>query len=321
MATIRKRGDYQYQARIQRLGYPAQVRTFRTKEEAEVWSAEVELELKKGTFQCRKEAQAMTLAAALDKYNREVTPHKKGWREEERKIKALMLEPWAQLTLTTLTGRDLQRWSDEEIARGYAPNTVRLKLAIISNLYTVARKRWEMGSLDNPVQAMQLPKVVNGRDVRVLPEDEAKLLAVADPVMQQIITLAIETGMRRSEIFALRWKDVYPQAVRLHDTKNGQTRSVPLSTRAKAVLAEKGEPDRKVFNIHPDTASHLFQEYCQAIGLQGAVFHSLRHEAVSRFFERGLQMMEVMQISGHRTTSQLLRYSHLLVDNLAAKLG
>jgi integrase len=321
MATIRKRGDYQYQARIQRLGYPAQVRTFRTKEEAEVWAAEVELELKKGTFQCRKEAQTTTLADALRRYSREITPNKKGWREEERKINALIQEPFAQLTLTALSGRDLQRWSDEEVARGYAPNTVRLKLAIVSNLYTIARKRWDMGSLDNPVMAMQMPKVTNGREVRVLPHDEERLLAIADPVMQQIITLAIETGMRRSEILNLRWKDVHPLAIRLADTKNGQTRSVPLSIRARAVLAERGEPDRKVFNIHPDTASHLFQEYCQTIGLQGAVFHSLRHEAVSRFFERGLQMMEVMQISGHKTTSQLLRYSHLLVDNLAAKLG
>jgi integrase len=321
MATIRKRGDYQYQARIQRIGYPAQVRTFRTKEEAEVWAAEVELELKKGTFQCRKEAQTTTLAEALRKYSREITPNKKGWREEERKIHALVQEPFAQLTLTELSGRDLQRWSDGEIARGYKPNTVRLKLAIISNLYTIARKRWEMGSLDNPVQAMQLPKVENGRDTRIPPEAEARLLAVADPTMQRIIVLGIETAMRRSELLGLRWKDVFPTAVRLEDTKNGRPRSVPLSLRARSLLADRGEPDRKIFPLHPDTASHAFQDCCRKAGLEGVVFHSLRHEAISRLFEKGLSMMEVMQIGGHRTTSQLLRYSHLLVDDLAAKLG
>jgi integrase len=321
MATIRKRGDYQYQARIQRIGYPAQVRTFRTKEEAEVWAAEVELELKKGTFQCRKEAQTTTLAEALKKYSREITPNKKGWREEERKINALVQEPFAQLTLTELSGRDLQRWSDGEIARGYKPNTVRLKLAIISNLYTIARKRWEMGSLDNPVQAMQLPKVDNAKDARILPVDEAKLLEVADPLMKKLIILGVETGMRRSEMMGLQWKHVLPTKIQLKDTKNGKPRGVPLSTRARAVLAERGGDNDKLFPMHPDTASHAFQDCCRKAGLENVVFHSLRHEAISRLFEKGLSMVDVMQIGGHRTTSQLLRYSHLLVDDLAAKLG
>ena len=319
MATIRARGDYQYQARIQRVGFPVQTKTFATREEAEVWAAEVELSQKKGTFVCNKEAQKTTVAAALRKYLKEVTPHKKGSKEEAGKIGLLLREPFVQLPLTELSGHVLKTWADEQAARGYAANTIRLKLAIVSNLYTVARKLWGMGHLDNPVQAMRMPKVRNARENRILPEDEARLLAMADPVMQRVITLGIETGMRRSEMLGLYWQDVYEDRIRLRETKNGSPRVVPLSSRARASLSPRAEG--KVFPLHPDTISHRFQELCQQVGLTGLRFHDLRHEAVSRFFERGLSMMEVMSISGHKTTSQLLRYTHLQSSSLAAKLG
>lgn len=319
MATIRARGPYQYQARVQRVGFPAQTKTFATKEEAEVWAAEVELSQRKGTFVCNKEAQSTSVADALRRYLKEVTPHKKGAKEETGKIGRLLHEPFTQLSLTDLSGFVLKNWAEDQAKKGYAANTIRLKLAIISNLYTVARKLWGMGHLDNPVQAMRLPKVQNARENRILPEDEARLVAKADPLMQRVITLGIETGMRRSEMLGLHWEDIYEDRLRLRETKNGSPRVVPLSTRARAVLSPRGVG--KVFPHHPDTISHRFQELCQEAGLSGLRFHDLRHEAVSRFFEKGLSMMEVMSISGHKTTSQLLRYTHLQANTLAAKLG
>lgn len=319
MATIRQRGEYQWQARVQRVGFPAQTKTFATKEEAEVWAAEVELSQKKGTFRCTKEAQRTTVADALRRYMKEITPHKKGAKEEAGKINRLLQEPFTQLGMTELSGFVLKNWAENQDKKGYAANTVRLKLAIISNLYTVARKLWGMGHLDNPVQAMRLPKVRNARENRILPGDEARLVAQADPLMQRVITLGIETGMRRSEMLGLHWEDIYADRIRLRETKNGQPRVVPLSSRARAALEPRGVG--KVFPCHPDTVSHRFQELCQQVGLEGLRFHDLRHEAVSRFFERGLSMMEVMSISGHKTTSQLLRYTHLQADTLAAKLG
>ena len=319
MATIRMRGPYQWQARVQRVGFPAQTKTFGTKEEAEVWAAEVELSQRKGTFVCYKEAQNTTVAAALLRYKKEVTPHKKGAKEEAGKIDQLLREEFTNLALTELSGSVLKNWAKNQDKVGYAANTIRLKLAIISNLYTVARKLWGMGHLDNPVQAMRLPKVQNARENRILPEDEARLLERADPMMQRVITLGIETGMRRSEMLGLHWEDILGDRIRLRETKNGSPRVVPLSSRARAALSPRGVG--KVFPHHPDTISHRFQDLCQQAGLTGLRFHDLRHEAVSRFFEKGLSHVEVMSISGHKTMSQLLRYTHLQPTVLASKLG
>ena len=54
--------------------------------------------------------------------------------------------------------------------------------------------------------------------------------------------------------------------------------------------------------------------------MSGVRFHDLRHEAVSRLFDRGLTPIEVAKISGHRTLSMLMRYSHADSDTIIAKL-
>lgn len=68
-------------------------------------------------------------------------------------------------------------------------------------------------------------------------------------------------------------------------------------------------------------ASHMFGSLCKAAKIEGLLFHDLRHEATSRFFERGLDMMEVATITGHKTLHMLKRYTHLRAEDLAKKLG
>lgn len=321
MASIQRRGPHQYRARVRRNGYPDQIKTFRTQEEAEVWAAEIELEMKKGAFACLKEAQQTSVQKALERYLKEVTPRKRGFKAEGYKINSLMKQPFAQLALTELRGVDLAKWRDEQLKES-AANTVRLKLALLSNLYTVAKKEWGMDSLQNPVAALKLPQVRNERERRIFPHEEEKLIELADPEMKLIIKFAIETAARRSEIANLHWKDVRGNVALFRNTKyREETRPVPLSTRALAALPSRGKDGDRVFSLHPDTISHRFAKLAKTLGYEGMVLHSTRHEATSRLFERGLTMPEVMAITGHHTTSQLLRYTHLQVSSLAAKLG
>lgn len=320
MATFRQRGPYQWQARVQKQGYEGQTRTFTTKEEAEVWAAEIELSMKKSEFQCQKEARATSLAKALERYRDEISPRKKGHIPERNKINQLLRHPITELSLAELSGQELILWRDAQL-KLYSANTVRLKLAVISNLYTIARKEWGYKNLYNPVADIKLPVVNNERDRRLNPGEEERLLESASPTMKNIITLAIETAMRRSELLLLEWDRVHGNRVQLRwqDTKNKKPRVVPLSTKAMASLPERG--NGRVFDLHPDSVSHEFLSLCRSLGIEDLHFHDLRHEGVSRLFEKGLSMVEVMSISGHRTTSQLLRYTHLIVDDLAAKLG
>lgn len=321
MASIRQRGDFTWEARVRRKGFPEQHQSFPTKEEAEVWSTEVELAMKKSTFQCQKEARTLTVGEALLRYQVEVSAKKKGAQAEGSRIRQLQHAPFAGLSLVDLKARELSVWRDRELAGGAAANTVRLKLALISHLYTTARKVWGMEALVNPVANMKLPVVRNAKDRRVFPHEEQALLDLADEAMRSIIVVAIETAMRRSELCALRWRDIVGNVARLHDSKNGRPRAVPLSSRARAHLPPRGGDEERVFELHPDTVTHRFERLAEQCGFEGMTFHSCRHEATSRLFEKGLSMTEVMTVTGHATTAMLMRYTHLQLGDLARKLG
>ncbi|MCO1347908.1 hypothetical protein L0Y95_14445 [Burkholderia vietnamiensis] len=82
MASITRRGDLQWQARVRRKGYPVQIKTFNTRAEAEAWARLIESEIDRGVFVSRAEAESTTLAEALDRYDREIAASKKGYVQE-----------------------------------------------------------------------------------------------------------------------------------------------------------------------------------------------------------------------------------------------
>lgn len=95
MASITKRGPYQFQAQIRRKGFPNQQRTFETKREAEAWATAIEAEMHRGVFVDRSEAERTTFGEALGRYSREVTAGKRGWETEMYRINALKRHPLA----------------------------------------------------------------------------------------------------------------------------------------------------------------------------------------------------------------------------------
>ena len=123
-------------------------------------------------------------------------------------------------------------------------NTVRLELALLSHLFTVAVQEWGIGLGHNPLAMVRNPKPPQGRDRRISVQEQSRLLAEctrhSNPMLHWIVVLAIETGMRRGEIVALRrgQVDLQRRIIRLSETKNGSARSVPLAKRAVHVLQE-----------------------------------------------------------------------------------
>jgi integrase len=180
-----------------------------------------------------------------------------------------------------------------------------------------------MEELRNPVRGVRMPSHRPGRDRRLVEgEEDALLEAAGCPWTRAAIVLAIETAMRQGELLALRWDDVMADRVLVRTSKNGRPRVVALSSRARAVLAEM--PRSLTGRLLPLTKmalDHRWRTARDGAGVTDLTFHDLRHEAVSRLFEKGLTTEEVMGMSGHRTYSQLFRYTHLRANTLAAKLG
>lgn len=314
MATIRKRGSG-WQAIVRRKGYPAQSATFDTKFEAEEWARDIEARIRLGQ---RTTKTRMTIRDALTRYEREHSAYKKSAKEEGYLIRQLKEEEFASLDLSEAKGSHFTAYMRKLLKAGSAKATVRLRLALISNMYTVARKEWGIEGLNNPIRDVSLPRPQNERDRRLEPGEEGRLLAVLDEDMTRLVLWLLETGMRRSEALGLIHDDINGNIATLLDTKNGTARRVPLSTRALAQIQGR---TGKLFPFAPATASHNFKAACRAAGIVNFRLHDLRHEATSRLFEKGLGIMEVASITGHKDLKMLRRYTHLRAEDLAKRLG
>ncbi len=336
MASIRQRGT-RYQARVIRKGHPPLVRSFPSREAAEQWASATEAALGLGVSAellaprrfsaapLSASAGSPTLRQALERYGREVTPAKRGAAQEQRRIRQLQVSSIALHRLQELRSANFAQYRDERL-RIVSPDTVRLELALFSHLYEIARREWGLESLVNPIKGIRKPKVPLGRTRRASQEELERILQRLSPKLSAIVTLAVETAMRRSEIVGLRWRDIDLQrrVASLAMTKNGERRLVPLSSRAVGAVRSLplGLPEQRVFGLDTaDAITRAFGNACRAAGISGLRFHDLRHEGVSRLFERGLSLPEVAAVSGHKTWAMLRRYTHLSAEKLAEKLG
>ena len=319
-------GKRVWQAHVRRRGYPTQVRTFDTKAEAEAWAATIESEIARGVFVCRAEAEGTTLTEALNRYVIEVSAAKKTANREIYTIRWWQASPLGPRSLASIRGKDIASVLATKAKDGAAAHTIHLYLALLSHLFTVARKQWGMEGLSNPAELVHKPRLPPGRDRRLVGDEKARLLVAAEAyggAIGPIITWAIETAMRRGEIAAMRWEhlNIEERSLLLPDTKNGAPREVPLSKVALAILdGLSRRPDGRVWGMRPDSISQAFERVCKAADIEGLTFHDLRHEATSRLFEKGLGDMRVAAITGHKTYQMLKRYTHLRAKDLAPLL-
>ncbi|MGP5441842.1 tyrosine-type recombinase/integrase [Pseudomonas helleri] len=325
MATIEQRANGTWRAKIRKKGYPSLSASFDTKADAQRWAAEIEGDMSRKRFVDTREAESTTLAEALERYEREVSKQKKGARQELTRIKTWSDSKYGSKSLAELRSSDLADYRDARLAEGISTNTVRLSLALISHLYTVAIKDWGIEGLSNPVAKLRMPKGSRERDRRPTSAELDGLLKAAAAIHHElpvVIEIAIETAMRRSELLTLRREHIKGKHALLEDTKNGSRRLVPLSLRARALIESlPARIDGSVFSLAPHSVSQYFLRACRVAKVDDLHFHDMRHEGTSRLFEKGLSIMEVASITGHKTMSMLKRYTHLCPDALADKLG
>lgn len=337
MATIthRKAG---YQVQVRHSGYPALSKCFSTLRNAEKWARQIENELDRGIFLDRTEAEKQSLGELLGRYMREVSPTHKGYRNETICITALQRDSVCMHKASALSGKLMAEWRDRRLL-AVSASTVNREMNLISAAINCARKEWGI-HIENPIALIRRPPVGKGRKRRLTADEAQKLQAVLQAGGRRpdgtfdggarnhwiapLVLLAMETAMRQGELLKLTWRDVNLNArtAHLNDTKNGDARTVPLSSKAVQVLAQLPRAiSGRVFPLTKNAVQQAFHRACKRAGIIELRFHDLRHEAISRLFELGLNPMEVASISGHKTLQMLKRYTHLKAVDLARKLA
>jgi len=335
MASLRFRNG-KWQVQVRRYGHPTRAKSFQSKSDAQRWARQIEAELDRTLIPNDvRSLNTITVAQLLTRYRDTVTNEKRGIVPERKRIEVFLRQRWSTLSLAKLDASTLSRYRDTRLKQ-VQPGTVIRELGLLSSIFEKARRDWGYTAFQNPLAALRKPKAPDGRERRLKPGELQALTkacsTVAGSWLLHGFLLAIETGLRRGELLGIRWQDVnFDKAVLyVPFTKTDKARTIPLTERAVEILQErKAASASDAEDAFPVSANafRLAWERCKrraeragCAGIKELRFHDLRHEAVSRFFERGLNTAEVASISGHKDLRMLFRYTHLRPEDLVTKL-
>ncbi len=329
MATFRQRNG-KWQARVVRLGHSPISKTFNSRAEAERWARQTEARIDQGSFEDQRSDKSTTLSDLVERFVAEVTPLMKSAEADTIRLKALQRNPVCQLPVRELTPARIAEFRDRRL-KVVAAGTVIRELAYLSSIINHARREWGIKA-DNPVRLVRKPATPQGRSRLITPDELASLLDVLTPrptrrinaLMRPLVEFAMETAMRRSELLGLRWCDINltTRVAHLPVTKNGEARSVPLSSAAIAVLNRLPQSIcGRVFPIQAQTVAAAFMKATKRAGLVDLRFHDLRHVATTSLAKRLPNVIELAAVTGHKSLHMLKRYYHPDAADLARKLG
>jgi integrase len=327
MASIRQRGD-KWQARVIRSGFPAEVKTFETRSDAQRWARSIEASIDRGAHQSATQANELLLRELLERYVLEVSPLKRGYSEEVIRIRALQRAKMSGYSIAKLTPGVVAAFRDERLRKVGAGAVIR-DLSLVSAVVNHARREWGV-TAPNPCELVRKPPTPPGRTRVLSMEEEVRLLAALAPTgrrnpwMLPLVQLALETAMRRGELLALEWRniDLVRQTAYLPTSKSGKPRTVPLSLSAVAILDALPRTELGiVFPIEAQTMEAAFHRARVRADVPNLRFHDLRHTATSRMAHKLPNVIELASVTGHQTIQMLRRYYHPNPEILAQKLG
>ena len=276
-----------------------------------------------------KRGAPKTLSALIEKAQGTLWRGKASGELQETRLNAIAKIIGGSKPLVSLGTTDLDTVVLSLLDDDLEPSTVNKYLSALHKLLVWGSERKWVSEI--PVFPWQDEE---GGRIRWLTEDEElHLYRLVPPHVAAVIRVAIETGMRSSELLSVTWANVNfdRHTIFLPNTKNGSPRTVPLSTRALNVIrALPRSINGRLFSSGYHSIHNAFKlalTKAQATQpdsekfLRGLRFHDLRHEAVTRLFEKGLNPIEVSMVSGHKTLSMLQRYTHLRSEDLVVKLA
>jgi integrase len=247
-------------------------------------------------------------------------PNNRSWEQAEaHNIKRLKIYFSGKL-LDEITPLDIEKFKAQAI-KEVSQATVNRALALLSSMFNRATS-WKRFSGINPVKGIRFYKE-QGR-LRYLEKEEiAKLIDNCNGHLKSIVTVALFTGMRKSEILNLKWRDVdfNHDIIYLYQTKNGEKREVPMNALVKSALikVEKNPDSQYIFanrrggpytNIRKSFFTALTK--CDIINFR---FHDLRHTFASQLAMAGVDINTIRELMGHKSLKMTLRYSHLSPDH------
>lgn len=339
-----KTGTWRYMFRRKGLLDKPVCITFATEKDGDAFAAYAEAQLSRGIV--IKELQK-------DKHNFFEKLHSLIWaycgspnisRNDEKELNGVLKVIPAD-TPCAIDYKWVEDWVAECKAK-YSKSTLIKKVSFLRRVYNWAIKTEAVPMRANPFTLLPSnfaykPNDNSQRERRLQDGEEEAIRRELGVWEELLFDMALETAMRMSEMLHLQWRDInlHRRSILLRRTKNGQTRQVPMTSVIynKLLQVQNKEPpyedarDDYLFpfnkggtmakNSLVSKMSGLFGNIFKRAGCADLHFHDLRHEAISRMYERtNMTDLEISKISGHRTLTMLSRYANLRASDLAKKM-
>jgi integrase len=321
-------------------GFPSRTASFPTRRLAERWAKTIEAEMIEGRHFRHVGARRRTLSEAIERYIGEEAPKKADASARTAKLRWWQ-ERLGHLKLAEVTAAVIIEQRQALLREPYVrasgespnqfkrlPSTTNRYLAVLSHVFTLARREWHWIGHD-PFDGVGKLEESSGR-VRYLTEDERTRLlteTAADVQLHVLVVLALSTAARAGELLNLTWHDVEIGESRalLRETKNGESRSVWLHGEALRLLTEhkaRGLDAVRVFVSEMGKRYDYrepFEGACERARLTNFHFHDLRHSAATYLARMGATEQQLRAIGGWKS-NVVSRYVHLAAEDARAVL-
>jgi integrase len=207
-----KNGSFAFQATDRTPHFPSISRTLLTRREAREWLAAVRSERRRGLAFDPKQNASMSLGEAMQKYAHVVSVKKQGAGQELSMVRRWLRHPFANGPIGEILPVEFDEYVDARLASGVSASTILKELSFVSQVYGFVRKKLRMYAGSNPIPDVDKPSAAPLRSRRLSENEEAKLLLFFQNYGNSYVAVAfifaIETGLRKSELFRLQWSDV-----------------------------------------------------------------------------------------------------------------
>lgn len=260
---------------------------------------------------------------------------KRSWRTDEKYIKSQLVPVFGKLNLHEITPLHVNQFMVKRQNDGVKNSTINRELTVLKKMLSLAME-WGFELKRNPVKKGNYFSEEEYRRERVLnPEEETRLFKVAASHIRPILSCALLTGMRYSEILGLRWENVdlgkRQIVIKAESSKSGKKRTLPMNRSLLATLLQLKQmnmgaseyvflyedPKSGKFR-HVTTIRRAFTAACRRAKIKNLHFHDLRHTVGTRLIERGVDPISVKNILGHANLKTTEIYLHSSMSRMMA---
>lgn len=274
----------------------------------------------RGKYDFKKENPELTFYEMAEIYLHKYSMvKKKSWKTSDWVYLRVLKPFFGNYKLSEVTPEKVEEYIAERLATEIKKCSVNRELSCLRKIFNVAID-WGH-AIKNPLRKVKFFSEKENLRERVLSEDEERMLFEAcSPHLLPILKVALYTGMRKGEIFNLRWDNVdfEKREIKIVESKSGRGRVLPINSVLFEVLSglmSQNGKNEHVFT-NPETGKSYtdvkkaFKGACRRADIRDLRFHDLRHTFASRLVKRGVDLVIVKELMGHTSVTTTQRYTH-----------